>query len=60
MLHNSLIDGKGCSHILHDSAHIDRDSRWCRNLTTDNGINELFLTSLWIFLGKGYDFDVVS
>ena len=54
MLHHSLIDGKGRTNVLHNGTHVDRNSRRCRHLTLNDGINQLFLTTLRIALLQGH------
>ena len=49
-LHHCLIDSEGSTYVLNDGTHIHWDGWRCRNLTTDNGIDELFLTALRITL----------
>ncbi len=57
-LHHGLVDGEGCTYILHDGTHIHRDSGRRRHLATDHSIDELFLTSLRITLLKGNYFNI--
>ena len=50
ILHHCLVNGKGSTHVLHNSTNVHRDSWWSRNLTLDNSIYKLLLTSLRITL----------
>ena len=59
VLHHGFIDGIGRPHVLYDSAHIDRDGWWCWYLTTDDGVDQLLLTSLRIALFQRHHFHVV-
>ena len=58
-LHNSLINGKGRTYVLHDGAHVDRNSGRGRHLTLDDSIYELLLTALRIALFQGHNLYVV-
>ena len=53
MFHHGFIYGIGSTYVLDDGSNIDRYGRRCWNLTTDNGINQLFLTTLRIALLQG-------
>ena len=55
MLHDSFVHGKGCTYVLHDGSHVDRDSGRSRHLTADDSIDELFLTALRVALLQGDD-----
>ncbi|MPM97118.1 hypothetical protein SDC9_144291 [bioreactor metagenome] len=44
---DSFVNGKSCSHVLHDHAYRN-GKRAARDLTTNNGIDQLFFTALWI------------
>ena len=59
VLHHGLVDGEGSAHILYDSTYVDRNSWGSRYLTTDNGVNQLLLTTLRIALLQGHYLDVV-
>ena len=60
VLHHSLIDGKGRSYILHDGTDVHGYSGRCRHLTTDDSIDKLLLTALWIALLKRHHLDGIS
>ena len=59
MLHNCLIDSEGSTYILNYCSNIDRDGWRSRNLTVDNGINQLFFTTLRVALGQGNHLNLV-
>ena len=59
VLHHSLVDSVGRTHVLHDGTHVDGDGGRCRHLTTDDGVNQLLLTALRIALLQGDNLDVV-
>ena len=60
VLHNCLVDGKSRTYVLHYGAHVDRDGRRSRHLTTYDGVDQLLLTALRVALFQGYHFYTVS
>ena len=57
ILHNCLINSEGSTYILNNCSNVDRDSWRSRNLTADNGIHQLLLTSLRVLLSQRYNLD---
>ena len=57
VLHNCLINSKGSTYILNYCSNVDRNSWRSRNLTADNGVHQLLLTSLRILLSQRNDLD---
>ena len=57
VLHNCLINSEGSTYILNYCSNVDRDSRRSWNLTADNGIHQLLLTSLRVLLIQRYNLD---
>ena len=58
VLHYCLIYCVCCSYVLYDSTHVYWDCRWSRNLTSYDSIDELLLTTLWIFSLERNNLDV--
>jgi hypothetical protein len=56
-LHHRLVDGVGTAHVLHHGTHVDGDGGRCRHLTADDGIDELLLAALRVFLCQRYHHD---
>ena len=57
VLHNCLINSEGSTYILNYCSNVDWDSWRSRNLTADNGIHQLLLTSLRVLLSQRYNLD---
>ena len=57
ILHNCLINSEGSTYILNYCSNVDRDSWRSWNLTADDGIHQLLLTTLRILLSQRNNLD---